>query len=51
MARKKNHETKNESDNEISEEPVVKRLTKFITDLFKTFKLYFLIIYILCLLK
>ena len=29
---KKNKESKNESDNETSEEPVVKRLTKFIKD-------------------
>ena len=29
---KKNQESKNESDNETSEEPVVKRLTKFIKD-------------------
>jgi hypothetical protein len=29
---KKNDETKNESDNETSEEPVVKRLTKFIKE-------------------
>jgi topoisomerase IA-like protein len=29
---KKNQESKNESDNETSEEPVVKKLTKFIKD-------------------
>jgi topoisomerase IA-like protein len=29
---KKNKESKNESDNETSEEPVVKKLTKFIKD-------------------
>ena len=30
--KKKNKESKNESDNETSEEPVVKKLTKFIKD-------------------
>ena len=44
---KKNNESKNESDDETSEDPVVKKLTKNIKDQFKTFKLYFLIIYIM----